>query len=150
MCGEFDRHLRQIERGLGVRISSRGNRFRVRGSREAISAGALALTELYRMAAEESLDAARIQACLAECAEGASGDPAANGSGADGDSSGGPDGGEDVQPVIVTPRIRVRPRGANQRRYVKEIRSRALTFGTGPPGPGKTGWAWPSRPERPA
>ena len=112
-----------------MRISSRGNRFRVRGSREAISAGALALTELYRMAAEESLDAARIQACLAECAEGAGRDAAANG--------GGPDG-EDAQPVVVTPRIRVRPRGANQRRYVKEIRSRDLTFGIGPAGTGKT------------
>ncbi|MYH34831.1 MAG: PhoH family protein [Gammaproteobacteria bacterium] len=138
LCGEFDRHLRQIEQGLDVRISSRGNRFRVRGSKDAISAGAMALTELYRMAAEESLDAARIQACLAECAEGVGSDPATNGSGADGDLSGGRDRGEDEQPVVVTPRIRVRPRGANQRRYVKEIRARDLTFGIGPAGTGKT------------
>ena len=117
-----------------MRISSRGNRFRVRGSKQAISAGAAALTELYRMAAEESLDAARIQACLAECAEGADGNPAANG----GDPLDGRDDGEDVQPVVVTPRIRVRPRGANQRRYVREIRSRDLTFGIGPAGTGKT------------
>ena len=121
-----------------MRISSKGNRFRVRGSKEAISAGALALTELYRMAAEESLDAARIQACLAECAESAGGNPAANGGGPEGDPPAGRDDGEDMQPVVVTPRIRVRPRGANQRRYVREIRSRDLTFGIGPAGTGKT------------
>ena len=28
LCGELDKHLRQIEQGLGVRISNKGNRFR--------------------------------------------------------------------------------------------------------------------------
>lgn len=90
------------------------------------------------MAAEESLDASRIQACLTECAEGAGENTAANG----GDPVGGPldgeDGSDESQLAVVTPRIRVRPRGANQRRYVKEIRSRDLTFGVGPAGTGKT------------
>ena len=126
-----------------MKISSKGNRFRVRGLEQAVSAGAAALTELYRMAADESLDAARIQACLTECAEGAESPAPANGAGAAPGSSGGQRhdegrGSGDSQPVVVTPRIRVRPRGANQRRYVKEIRSRDLTFGIGPAGTGKT------------
>ena len=126
-----------------MKISSKGNRFRVRGSEQAVSAGAAALTELYRMAADESLDAARIQACLTECAEGAESSAPANGAGAAPDGSGShrrdeTGGGDDSQPVVVTPRVRVRPRGANQRRYVKEIRSRDLTFGIGPAGTGKT------------
>ena len=96
------------------------------------------------MAANESLDAARIQACLTECAEGAENPASASANGADagpGGSGGHPhdEGGGGVsQPVVVTPRIRVRPRGANQRRYVQEIRSRDLTFGIGPAGTGKT------------
>ena len=110
----------------------------MRGSKQAIDAGAAALTELYRMAGEEALDAARIQACLSECAEGAGSDMAANGDDHDGNPVDGQDGLEDSQPVVVTPRIRVRPRGANQRRYVKEIRTRDLTFGIGPAGTGKT------------
>ena len=128
-----------------MKISSKGNRFRVRGSEQAVSAGAAALTELYRMAADESLDAARIQACLTECAEGAEGRPAPASANGAASAPGGSDGhrhdeagGGDSQPVVVTPRIRVRPRGANQRRYVQEIRSRDLTFGIGPAGTGKT------------
>ncbi len=140
MCGEFDKHLRQIEQGLDVRISSKGNRFRVQGSREAAEAGAATLTELYRMAADESLDAARIQACVSECAEGAARDSASNGSGAGAgaDRLADRESDEDAQLVVVTPRIRVRPRGANQRRYVAEIRSHDLTFAIGPAGTGKT------------
>ena len=121
-----------------MRISSKGNRFRVRGPESAISAGAAALTELYRMAAEESLDAARIQACLSECAESAGAESAANGGNPNAGRSNGNDSGGEPQPVVVTPRIRVRPRGANQRRYVQQIRSRDLTFGIGPAGTGKT------------
>ena len=121
-----------------MRISSRGNRFRVRGTENAISAGAAALAELYRMAAEESLDAARIQACLRECAEGAGQESAANGGNPPADSPNGNDAGDEPQSLVVTPRLRVRPRGANQRRYVQEIRSRDLTFGIGPAGTGKT------------
>ena len=121
-----------------MRISSKGNRFRVRGTDEATSAGAAALTELYRMAAEESLDAARIQACLSECAQDAGRNPQANGGDPNADRSQGNDAGGEPEPVVVTPRVRVRPRGANQRRYVREIRSRDLTFGIGPAGTGKT------------
>ncbi len=158
LCGELDRHLRQIEQGLGVRVSNKGNRFRVRGAEAAARAGAAALSELYRMASDDSLDAARIQAVLSECAEGAAdGQDAADGEGlADGGGAGGSSPGsaaglvfatrsrpeaeepEDSPPVVDTPRLRVQPRGANQRRYVREIRSRDLTFGIGPAGTGKT------------
>ena len=142
LCGELDRHLRQIEQGLGVRISNKGNRFRVRGAEDAARAGAAALNELYRMAADDSLDAARIQACLSECAESVAdgavdgaadaGGDSANGSGAAAKDD------EESRPIVNTPRLRVQPRGANQRRYVREIRSRDLTFGIGPAGTGKT------------
>ena len=121
-----------------MRISSKGNRFRLRGAESAVSAGTAALTELYRMAAEESLDAARIQACLSECAESAGTESAANGGNPNAGRSNGNDPGGEPQSVVVTPRIRVRPRGANQRRYVQEIRARDLTFGIGPAGTGKT------------
>ena len=137
LCGELDRHLRQIEQGLGVRISNKGNRFRVRGAEDAARAGAAALNELYRMAADDSLDAARIQACLSECAESAA-NPAADAGGNGADDAGAAVHEEESRPLVNTPRLRVQPRGANQRRYVREIRSRDLTFGIGPAGTGKT------------
>ena len=85
-----------------------------------------------------SLDAPRIQAVLSECAEGAEND-AGNAGGATGASRGSAaEKYEDSRPVVDTPRLRVQPRGANQRRYVREIRSRDLTFGIGPAGTGMT------------
>ena len=138
LCGELDRHLRQIEQGLGVRISNKGNRFRVRGAEPAARAGAAALNELYRMAADGSLDAARIQACLSECAEGVAGDSADAGGSNGAGGSGAASDDEASRPIVNTPRLRVQPRGSNQRRYVREIRSRDLTFGIGPAGTGKT------------
>lgn len=137
LCGELDRHLRQIEQGLGVRISNKGNRFRVRGAEPAARAGAAALNELYRMAADDSLDAARIQACLSECAEGVA-DGSADADGSNGAGAAVASDDEESRPIVNTPRLRVQPRGANQRRYVREIRSRDLTFGIGPAGTGKT------------
>ena len=138
LCGELDRHLRQIEQGLGVRISNKGNRFRVRGAEAASQAGAAALNELYRMAADDSLDAPRIQAVLSECAEGAT--DSAGKAQADGGAgrSAPAQEDDDSRLVVNTPRIHVRPRGANQRRYVQAIRSSDLTFGVGPAGTGKT------------
>ncbi|MCY4155929.1 MAG: PhoH family protein [Gammaproteobacteria bacterium] len=138
LCGELDRHLRQIEQGLGVRISNKGNRFRVRGAEAASRAGAAALNELYRMAAADSLDAPRIQAVLSECAEDAA-DSAGKAAtaGGTGRSAPAPED-DDMRLVVNTPRIHVRPRGANQRRYVQAIRSSDLTFGVGPAGTGKT------------
>ncbi len=138
LCGELDRHLRQIEQGLGVRISNKGNRFRVQGAEAASRAGAAALNELYRMAADDSLDAPRIQAVLSECAEGgADSAEKAEAAGELGRSTPAQED-DDLRLVVNTPRIHVRPRGANQRRYVQAIRSGDLTFGVGPAGTGKT------------
>ena len=37
LSGQFDEHLRQIERRLGVEINNRGNVFRVIGDGEAVA-----------------------------------------------------------------------------------------------------------------
>ena len=38
LCGQFDEHLRQIERRLGVEINNRGNAFRVIGDQPNVEA----------------------------------------------------------------------------------------------------------------
>ena len=38
LCGQFDEHLKQIERRLGVEIRSRGNRFQLEGPQVAVNA----------------------------------------------------------------------------------------------------------------
>lgn len=128
LCGQFDEHLRQIEQRLGVHISNRGNRFRVKGPGDTSQLGARVLRELYELAGSEQLDPQRVHVCLQESS--LSEDESVDGPDA-GDA--GMDGG-----VIKTRRVSVRPRGRNQRGYVAGIREHDLSFGIGPAGTGKT------------
>ena len=123
LCGQFDEHLRQIERRLDVEIASRGNRFRVTGQPGAAEVGGDVLSKLFEMTDEERLDPERVHMLLQESFM----DDAPNDTG---------DGDEDV--TIQTRRKLIRPRGANQMLYIRNIREHDLAFGIGPAGTGKT------------
>ena len=119
--GQFDEHLRQIERQLGIRINNRGNRFELVGADSAAERGRRVLEDLFDLAETEELDPERVHLSLAEhmradLPEGEGGD--AN--------------------VIHTRRRAVRARGAHQVAYTKAMRESDLTFGIGPAGTGKT------------
>ncbi|MDB4307718.1 PhoH family protein [Gammaproteobacteria bacterium] len=130
LCGQFDENLRQIETRLDVRISNRGNHFRLVGTGDATSAGARVLHKLYAMASDQMLDAKRIHMCLQEnFMNQVSSDDAA---GSPGDEQ------ATVESYLTTPRVRIRPRGASQASYVNNLRERELCFGIGPAGTGKT------------
>ena len=47
LCGQFDEHLKQVERWLGVEINNRGNTFRVIGDGRSVEAASRLLKELY-------------------------------------------------------------------------------------------------------
>lgn len=128
LCGQFDEHLRQIERRLNVNIASRGNRFRVTGNPNAARAGSNILKTLFSMTAAERLDPERVHVTLQETVMN------------DGDDEfdRSPDREDSDELAIQTRRKRIRPRGANQRAYVRSIRESDLAFGIGPAGTGKT------------
>jgi phosphate starvation-inducible PhoH-like protein len=126
LCGQFDEHLRQIERRLNVEIASRGNRFRVTGRPGAAAIGGDVLAKLFEMTDRERLDPERVHMLLqesfmdeVEVDETAIDEPQDDAS-------------------IQTRRKLIRPRGGNQTAYVKAIRSHDLAFGIGPAGTGKT------------
>jgi phosphate starvation-inducible PhoH-like protein len=121
LCGQFDEHLRQVERRLGVEINRRGNAFRVLGDEPMTRAAGQVLRRLYHAAMTESLTPARVHLFLQESGY----EPV----GTDPDS--GP-------PVIHTRRGPVQPRGPNQGRYVLAVRGHDISFGVGPAGTGKT------------
>jgi len=126
LCGQFDEHLRQIERRLNVEIASRGNRFRITGRPGAAEVGGDVLAKLFAMTDEERLDPERVHMMLQE-------------SFMDDTSADTPDtanGGEDV--TIQTRRKLIRARGTNQAAYLRSIRDHDLAFGIGPAGTGKT------------
>ena len=128
LCGQFDEHLRQIERRLNVEIASRGNRFRVTGKPGNAEIGGDVLESLFRMTDNERLDPERVHMLLQESVMN------------DGEIAVSSDQAEAVNEdaTIQTERRLIRPRGVNQTAYVKSIRDYDLAFGIGPAGTGKT------------
>jgi len=127
LCGQFDEHLRQIERRLKVDISSRGNCFRVTGNPGAAQIGREVLRSLFNLTRVERLDLERVHMCLQESVMGE----------VDVDETTAET--EDSSPYeIQTRRKLVRARGANQRAYLKNIHNHDMAFGIGPAGTGKT------------
>jgi phosphate starvation-inducible PhoH-like protein len=121
LCGQFDEHLKQIERRLDVEIASRGNRFRVTGKPGAAEVGGDVLLSLFEMTDKERLDPERVHMHLQESVmnEGKSADAA-------------------TEVAIQTRHKLIRPRGDNQTAYMTNIRDHDLAFGIGPAGTGKT------------
>jgi phosphate starvation-inducible PhoH-like protein len=129
LCGQFDEHIRQIERRLNVEIASRGNRFRVTGHPGAARIGSDVLQSLFVLTDRERLDPERVHVCLQESVMNDS-------DGLDVDTVG--DEKNDDVVEIQTRKKLVRARGANQKAYLRNIRDHDLAFGIGPAGTGKT------------
>ena len=131
LCGQFDEHLRQIERRLNVDISNRGNRFRVSGNPGAARIGLDVIRSLFKLTGSESLDRERVHMCLQESVmnDGELADLLTEPDATDDESD---------RFEIQTRRKLVRARGANQRAYLASIRGNDLAFGIGPAGTGKT------------
>lgn len=128
LCGQFDEHIRQIERRLNVEIASRGNQFRITGNPDDAQTGKNLIQTLFDLTGSERLDPERVHICLQEAAMN-NGETAQPEEPFD----------DSVSPFeIQTRRKLVRSRGANQRAYLKSIQNHDLAFGIGPAGTGKT------------
>ena len=137
LCGPLDQTIRQLEQRLGVRIQGRGGVFRLSGPAPRVRAAAAVLDRLYaeteqrQVLAPETLHLLLQESGIEElvAAQGANGvEPDERGT---------------VQqaPEEVVLKVRrkvIKPRGRNQRRYVRMIRANDLNFGVGPAGTGKT------------
>jgi len=123
LCGQFDEHLRQLERRLGVEINNRGNVFNVIGDDNAINAAGEILKGLYQETAEETLTPANVHLYLQESGVETLLEAAA------------PDR-PDV--VIRIKRANIKGRGPNQQNYLHNVLHHDINFGIGPAGTGKT------------
>ena len=121
LCGPLDAHLRQLERGLGVEISSRGNVLKILGDADPVKAASAIIHKLYEATSVEPLSAARIHLYLQEAGIEEALDASENG---------------DI--VMRIKRGYVRGRGRNQGVYLRNIQSHDINFGIGPAGTGKT------------
>jgi phosphate starvation-inducible PhoH-like protein len=123
LCGQFDEHLRQIERRLGVEVNNRGNSFRVIGDQQSVQAAEGVLRDLYAETESESLDPARVNLHLQQ-------------SGVEASVTEMP--GLQDEVIIQTQRGTIRGRGPNQKQYLAAIKQHDVNFGVGPAGTGKT------------
>ncbi|NHA15190.1 PhoH family protein [Thioalkalivibrio sp. XN279] len=119
LCGQFDEHLKQIERRLGVQVRPRGNLFQLEGPTPAVEAAERLLVSLFEQAAEENISPQVVHTALQESGLYAAPDEHAPGE-------------------IRTRRGVIRGRGPNQGRYLESMREHDLCFGIGPAGTGKT------------
>ncbi len=120
LCGQFDDHLRMIERRLGVALSNRGNLFTIAGGPLACAATSRLLQGLYRATAQGALAPAEVHLHLQEIvADGALAQ-------------------ETDDASVQTKRMLIKARGANQRLYLRNIELNDISFGIGPAGTGKT------------
>ncbi len=121
LCGQFDEHLRQLERGLGVEINNRGNIFRVIGDARPVSLASKLLKTLYDETKDSPLTPHRVHMSLLEI-----------------DSGLNPVAADEEETAIHTKRGNIRARGPAQRRYINNIIRNDINFGIGPAGTGKT------------
>lgn len=121
LCGQFDEHMRFVEKRLGVEISHRGNEFFVSGSADAAGAASTVIEKLYDLTEEKIVNMEDLHLSMqeSEINEIARADSAA-----------------DV--LVKTRRAMIKARGENQRNYIKSIQANDVSFGIGPAGTGKT------------
>jgi phosphate starvation-inducible PhoH-like protein len=123
LCGQFDEHLRLIERRLGVEISNRGNVFNITGAQRERDTTSEVLRDLYATAGNKFLAPADVHLRLQ--------DSAATLARLEGES-------DDEEVVAQTRRMVIKARGTNQRLYLRNIERCDISFGVGPAGTGKT------------
>jgi len=126
LCGPTNSILKQIERALDIKIINRGANFKIKGPVSGLNIGKTVLTKLYSdLEKVNELSPSSVHLYLRE---------AINKSEREKNM-------ENIftsKSPIKTPNIVIIPNGGHQEDYVQTINKKALTFGIGPAGTGKT------------
>ena len=121
LFGVHDRHLSRIEQALRVKVTPRGNRLAISGSRADCISAERALRDLYLQAEKGGgIGVSEVEGAVRMATE--------------------PDNAWHSNPRlrIVTRKRPIAPRSATQARYIMAMENNALVFGIGPAGTGKT------------
>ncbi len=126
LFGDHDRNLVRLEQGLGVRMSSRGNRVAISGEPDRVLAAEQALNGLYkRLESGKSVARADVETAIrmVDITRSDMTDPRLPLS--------------DL-PAILTKRGAVGPRSPRQSEYMEMLTRHEMVFAVGPAGTGKT------------
>jgi len=125
LCGQYNEHLKLIEKRLNVIINNRATDFQIIGDVSLVKKVAQLLKQMYQEACEgKELDLEQVHLCLQQ-------------SGIEQDDNQ-LEGAADAGIVIRAKKVLVKPRGPNQQKYVRSILTHDINFGIGPAGTGKT------------
>jgi len=144
VCGQFDEHLKQIESTLAIEIKNRGNTFQIKGQTNNVSAASRLLNSLYRdtgTGEEITPHSLHIQLneLLMTLTEDINTEIQTNEANAKETTAHLHSDSDILQDLsIITRKGNIKPRGENQKDYVRSIFRHDINFGIGPAGTGKT------------
>ncbi len=130
LCGQFDGHLKQIEKRLDIEIHNRGNSFALHGDSERTQLAAKVLQQLFAdTSSDTEITPAEVHLALQESGAESllTNEPSTSGAAVGGQGT-----------LIRTKKCTIKPRGKNQQGYVHAVRNHDINFGIGPAGTGKT------------
>ena len=122
LCGPLDENLHLIERHLAVEINHRGHHFKLFGPDDAVEVGKKFILDTFAQAGKGPIEAREISLTLQSLAN----------------QIHQPETETPLDVTVKTTKLALKPRGANQQRYIKRIREHDISFGIGPAGTGKT------------
>ena len=126
LCGPINSTLKQIEKTLNIKISNRGNNFKLKGLKQDVNTGKSVLESLYTKAVDgKDISPSEVQLFLTEAINGKNNSQRTFMK-------------KEPDNAITTPKVSVYPKGDNQKLYLETIKQRDLTFAIGPAGTGKT------------
>ena len=131
LCGQFDEHLRQIESHLQVEIRNRGNLFQLTGESDSVDAAGIVLDRLYketRQGHELTPDKIHLTICESSQQIPTPSEPAAQQEASTELNTAAPEQSNIAQAndpevaelSIKTRKITIKPRGLNQKQYVRK------------------------------
>lgn len=122
-CGQYDEHLRHLEKRLGVQIANRGNHFQIDGDDAVIAGCRTVMQSLFAATEKDFITPELVHLALQEASIEVSLKPEL----------------PTFEPVVIkTKHGLIKGRGANQIGYLQKIVSHDVNFGIGPAGTGKT------------
>ena len=122
-CGQYDEHLRHLEKRLGITIANRGNHFQLSGDESILTSCGELMQTLYALTEKEYITPEMVHLAVQEA---------------------GIEVVAEIEPPVIAPVViktkhgLIKGRGANQKGYLQQIMSHDVNFGIGPAGTGKT------------
>lgn len=139
LCGQFNEHLRQLEKFFKVVINHRSNHFQIQGEPDNQDLARDVIEELYHAAGEEVLTPSRVQLYMNETVgDSDDGLPERSETEASAMHRVPPENDPGKSWGVKTRKGVIKGRGEHQSQYLMQIQTNDLTLGVGPAGTGKT------------